>query len=68
MATYQEIQKYVKRKSGFVPKNCWIAHMKELNGIPVKKAWNRKGKKRKVPCPPQKQKPIERAFRHFGMV
>lgn len=33
MATYKEIQKYVKDIHGFVPKTCWIAHMKEVCGI-----------------------------------
>ena len=36
MATYKEIQGYVKETYGFLPKTCWIAHMKELCGIPVK--------------------------------
>jgi len=33
MATYKQIQEYVKRKYGFVPKSCWIAHVKEMNGL-----------------------------------
>lgn len=41
MATYKEIQGYVKETYGFLPKTCWIAHMKELCGIPVKNAPNR---------------------------
>ena len=36
MATYKEIQGYVKETYGFLPKTCWIAHMKELCGIPIK--------------------------------
>lgn len=36
MATYKEIQDYVKATYGFVPKSCWIAHMKEICEIPVK--------------------------------
>ena len=36
MATYKEIQSYVKEKYGFLPKTCWIAHMKKVCGIPVK--------------------------------
>ena len=32
MATYAEIAECVKRQSGFTPKTCWIAHVKELNG------------------------------------
>lgn len=41
MATYKEIQGYVKETYGFSPKTCWIAHMKEVCGIPVKNAPNR---------------------------
>jgi len=67
MATYPQIAEWVKAHYGFVPKSCWIAHCKELNGLPVKRAPNR-GPNRIVPCPPDKQPPIERAFRHFGML
>lgn len=30
MATYKQIQEYLKYNYGFVPKTCWIAHMKEF--------------------------------------
>ena len=57
MATYKQIQEYVKYNYGFVPKTCWIAHMKEVCGIYVKKAPNRiSPDKRKKPCPIDKQK------------
>ena len=68
MATYEEIDGYVRRHSGFAPKSCWIAHVKELNGLPVSRAWNRAGRGRVVPCPPDKRRAIEQAFRHFGMI
>ena len=68
MATYPEIQSWVKAKYGFVPKDCWIAHCKELAGIPVRRAPNRIGEGRAVPCPEAKRHPIERAFRHFKMI
>ena len=69
MATYKEIQDYVKSTYGFLPKTCWIAHMKELCGIPVKVAHNRyTPDKRKKPCPPDKMEPIKSAFRHFKMI
>jgi hypothetical protein len=38
MATYKDIQKYVKQRFGFEPKTCWIAHVKELNGLPTRSA------------------------------
>ena len=67
MATYQQIQDWVKVKHGVVPKTCWIAHCKELAGLPVRAAPNRQGE-RSEPCPAAKREPIMAAFRHFGMV
>lgn len=67
MATYKEIQDYVDQKYGFEPKTCWIAHVKELSGLPVRKAWNREGE-RNNPCPPGKVERIKEAFRYFGMI
>jgi hypothetical protein len=64
MASYKEIQRYVKANSGFTPKTCWIAHVKEICGLAVKRAWNRSGA-RMVPCPQDKVAPIKEAFRHF---
>lgn len=69
MATYKKIQIYVKKKYGFRPITCWIAHVKEMAGLHVKKAWNRKiEKKRENPCPSSKVELIMAAFRHFGMI
>ncbi|OLC74575.1 MAG: hypothetical protein AUH78_10875 [Gemmatimonadetes bacterium 13_1_40CM_4_69_8] len=68
MATYDEVSDYVKRQFGFAPKTCWIAHVKELNGLPVGRAWNRAGRGRIVPCPEDKRPAIERAFHHFRMI
>jgi hypothetical protein len=68
MATYIEIQNWVKQKYNFVPKTCWIAHVKELSGLPVEKAPNRKGDERMKPCPPEKIEQIRSAMRNFGMI
>jgi len=69
MATYKAIQEYVKGKYGFLPKTCWIAHMKEICGIPVKIAPNRySAGSREVPCPPEKMEAIKSAFTHFKMI
>ena len=67
MATYKQIQDYVKKKNGFVPKTCWIAHAKEISGLPVKISHRRTGK-RQYPCPRSKLKPIQKAFQHFDMM
>jgi hypothetical protein len=68
MATYRQIQEYVKSKYGFLPKTCWIADVKERAGLSVGPAWNRRGKTRQVPCPPEKVRHIMEALRHFGMI
>lgn len=69
MATYKEIRAYVKNHYGFFPQPCWIAHMKEICGLPVKMAHNRySADKREKPCPPDKMEPIKEAFRHFKMI
>ena len=69
MATYKEIQDYIKVKYGFVAQSCWIAHMKELCGLPVKQSYNRIClSSRKKPCPPERETAIKEAFIHFGML
>lgn len=42
--TYKNITAYVKKHYGYVPKTCWISHVKELNGLKLRKACNRNGK------------------------
>ena len=69
MATYAEIQDYVRDTHGFTPKTCWIAHARELCGLPTRKAWNRIDPvRRKEPCPGDKLETIKDAFSHFGMI
>lgn len=69
MATYKEIQEYVKNKYGYTPKTCWIAHSKEIFGLTPKTASNRKDlERREYPCPVGKQEDIRAAFLHFGML
>lgn len=69
MATYVEIQKFVQRHHGFVPKPGWIAHVKALRGLRARRPANRAGRGRRVePCPPEKREAIEEALRHFGMI
>jgi hypothetical protein len=68
MATYKQIQDWVKQRHGFVPKTCWIAHVKHMSGLPMREAHNRKGAERIKPCPPERVEPIRSALRHFGMI
>jgi hypothetical protein len=69
MATYKEIQDYVRKEYGFAPKSCWIAHVKELNGLNPRISPRRYDPEtRQVPCPPHKVGPIQEALHHFGMI
>lgn len=65
---YKRIQLYVKSKYGYVPHTCWIAHCKEIYGLNVRVAPNRKSSVRTNPCPLEKQKDILDAFIHFKML
>lgn len=68
MATYKQIQEYVREQYHFTPKTCWIAHVKELSGLKVPPAPNRQGATRVNPCPPAKRESIRKALKHFGML
>lgn len=69
MATYREIQKFVKRKYGYTVKTCWIADVKEMCGLNPKKAPNRLNIScRENPCPLNKIDSIKDAFKHFSMI
>jgi len=69
MATYKQIQADVKSRYGRSVKTCWIAHVKELNGLRPRLAPNRASAKiRKVPCPVTIRPIIEDSMRGFGMI
>lgn len=69
MATYNQIQQWIKSNHGFTVKTCWIAHAKEIYGLPVKQSCNRYDPdKRTNPCPAEKLVYIKKAFEHFGML
>lgn len=67
-ATYREIQKWVEQNFGFTPETCWIAHCKEIHGLPLGEAPNRQSDERANACPPEKRTAIKKAFQHFGML
>ncbi len=68
MATYAEIQEYVRARCGRTVKTCWIAHVKELTGLPVKRSHKRMpGSPRKHPCPNWARPIIQGAMQHFRM-
>jgi hypothetical protein len=69
MATYAEVQRYVKLRHGFLLKTCWIPDVKAELGLTTRVAPNRiHTSRREVPCPPDKRAAIEDALRHFGMI
>lgn len=67
MATYAEIQDWVEEEYGWKLETCWIAHCKELCGLPVRRAHNRAAAGREKPCPEDKGSAIFAAFQHFKM-
>ena len=68
MNIYEEIQKYTKENYGYEAKTCWIAHVKEMCGLPVKQAHNRISDVRSNPCPDNKIESIKEAFKYFRMI
>jgi hypothetical protein len=69
MATDVEIQKFVQRHHGFIPKTGWIVHVKEVHGIATLRGAKRARRDRDIePCPPEKREAIEEALRHFGVI
>jgi len=69
LATYKEIQNYVKETKGYSAKSCWIAHMKEVCGLSPKVSSRRYSQNERVhPCPENKQDDIKAAFKFFDMI
>jgi hypothetical protein len=67
VSTYKQIQDYIKKCYGITPKTCHIAHVKEICGLPLRKAWNRQAHtKRKYPCPSELIPKIKTAFIVLG--
>ena len=68
MPTYKDIQNDIINHGGTYVKTCWIAHVKELNHLPLRKASNRIGRTRKHPCPVSKRPIIEKSMRRLGIL
>ena len=56
--TYKRIQECMRKGTGIVVKSCWIAHVKEIIGVPMRPAPNRGAGHRKHPCPEHLKNPI----------
>jgi 23S rRNA (uracil1939-C5)-methyltransferase len=68
-ATYPEIKAYIKDKYGLCVSSLNIAQIKEKHGFEKRENYNKGKEGHRVPkCPPEKEKAIEEAFKHFGML
>ena len=69
-ATYEEIKAYVLEHSGLNVSSLYIAQVKQKCGIIERENYNKpKSENAKQPqCPPEKEKAITEALRHFGMI
>jgi hypothetical protein len=67
--TYKAIQADVRDSSGRTVKTCWIAHVKALNGLPIRQAPNRQSLNSRVhPCPDWARPLIEDSLRRYGVL
>lgn len=69
-ATYREIKKYVLDKYGLKVSSLYIAQIKRKHGLIERENYNfSKKENQRVPnCPEEKEKAIEDALEHFGMI
>ena len=69
-ATYQEIKDYVKEQTGLNVTPLYIAQVKQKCGIIERECYNKpKSENSKRPqCPPEKEKAIRDALKHFQMI
>ena len=69
-ATYSEIKEYVLEHTGLKVSSLYIAQVKQKCGIIERENYNKpKSDDAKQPqCPPDKEKAIKEALKHFGMV
>ena len=68
-ATYQEIKDYVLDKFGLKVSTLYISQVKTKCGIIERENYNKgEGKSRVPQCPPEKEKAIINALKHFKMI
>ena len=69
-ATYPQIKEYVLEHTGLKVSNLYISQIKRKCGIGVGKNYNlpKSEDSRQPQCPPEKEKAIREAFKHFGMI
>ena len=69
-ATYEEIKAYVLEHTGLKVSYLYIAQVKQKYGIIERENCNKPKSEdaRQPQCPPEKEKAITEALRHFGMI
>lgn len=69
-ATYPQIKEYVLEHNGLKVSSLYIAQVKQKCGIMERENYNKpKSEDAKQPqCPPDKEKAIKEALKHFGMI
>lgn len=69
-ATYEEIKAYVLEHTGLKVSSLYIAQIKQKHGIIERENYNKPKSEdaRQPQCPPEKEKAITEALRHFGMI
>lgn len=65
MTTYRDLQFFVERTHDRVMQSCWIADVKEKNGLPLR---SRRSRPRVKPCPDEWRPVIEDAMRKLGWI
>ncbi len=69
VATYKQIQADVQKCHGRTVKTCWIAHVKELNRLSLRRSSKcLSTEQRKHPCPDSVRPLIEELMRRLGML
>ena len=69
-ATYEEIREYVLEHTGLKVSHLYIAQVKKKYGIIERENYNKPKSEdtRQPQCPPEKEKAITEALKHFGMI
>ena len=69
-ATYGQIKDYVLEHSGLKVSSLYIAQVKQKCGIIERENYNKpkSDDARQPQCPPEKEKAIKEALKHFGMI
>ena len=70
LATYGQIKDYVLERSGLKVSSLYIAQAKQKHGIIERENYNKPKSEdvRQPQCPPDKERAITEALKHFGMI